>query len=80
MKERLAKHRYRPSYFHAEKGDVLTWHANLIHGGSQRRDLNHFRRARVCHYFGKGTVTYHDLANSLARSRSETCLLRKQED
>jgi hypothetical protein len=29
-------------------------------------------------YFVKGAVTYHDLANSLARPHSGTCLLRKQ--
>ena len=66
-----------PHYFHAKKGDVLIWHANLIHGGSERRDLAHSRRAIVCHYFGKSAFVYHDLA--AARSRQQymgTCLLR----
>ena len=66
-----------PHYFHAKKGDVLIWHANLIHGGSARRHLEHSRRAIVCHYFGKSAFVYHDLA--AARSRQQymgTCLLR----
>jgi ectoine hydroxylase-related dioxygenase (phytanoyl-CoA dioxygenase family) len=80
IKNLLAKNGCQPAYFHAGKGDVLIWHANLIHGGSPRRNLKFSRRAMVCHYFVKGAVTYHDLANSLARPHSGTCLLRKQED
>jgi ectoine hydroxylase-related dioxygenase (phytanoyl-CoA dioxygenase family) len=78
IKDLLVKNACKPAYFHAEKGDVLLWHANLIHGGSRRRDLQRSRKAMVCHYFVKGAVTYHDLANSLARPHSGTCLLRKQ--
>jgi hypothetical protein len=36
------------------KADVLIWHANLLHGGSMRRDLRLSRKAVVCHFFGKG--------------------------
>jgi hypothetical protein len=66
-----------PHYFHARKGDVLIWHANLVHGGSARKNLALSRRAVVCHYFAKGAFVYHDLA--AARSRQQyrgTCLLR----
>lgn len=80
IKELLQKYDCQPAYFHAEKGDVLLWHANLIHGGSMRRNLKLSRRAMVCHYFVKGAVTYHDLASSIARPHLGTCLLRKQED
>ncbi|MDB6093654.1 MAG: hypothetical protein JWM32_1216 [Verrucomicrobia bacterium] len=72
----LEENHCRPAYFHAGKGDLLIWHANLIHGGSQRRDLQRSRRALVCHYFVKGAVTYHDLASSRARPHLGTCLLR----
>ncbi len=34
----IAEHGLRPKYFEARKGDVLLWHANLLHGGSQRRE------------------------------------------
>lgn len=73
----IAERQLEPSYFHARKGDVLIWHANLLHGGSPRRDLRHSRKAVVCHFFVKGSFVYHDLA--AARSRQQymgTCLLR----
>ncbi|MFN7998152.1 MAG: phytanoyl-CoA dioxygenase family protein [Bryobacteraceae bacterium] len=74
-----AKHGLAPHYFHARKGDVLIWHANLIHGGSPRKDMQRSRRAVVCHFFVKGSFVYHDLA--AARSRQQymgTCLLRDE--
>jgi len=58
---------------------VLIWHANLIHGGSMRRNIRLSRKALVCHFFVKGAFVYHDLA--AARSKQQymgTCLLRDQ--
>ena len=52
----------QPAYFMPRKGDVLVWHANMIHGGSPRVDPSSSRRALVCHYFAGGCITYHDLA------------------
>src|SRR5580658_7028189 len=69
----------QPKYFHARRGDVFIWHANLLHGGSKRRDLQRSRKAVVCHFFVKGAFVYHDLA--AARSRQQymgTCLLRDE--
>lgn len=77
IREVVEQHGSEAHFFHAKKGDVLIWHANLIHGGSERRDLAYSRRAIVCHYFGKSAFVYHDLA--AARSRQQymgTCLLR----
>jgi hypothetical protein len=69
-----------PHYFHAKKGDVLIWHANLVHGGSRREDLAMTRRALVCHFFVKGAFVYHDLAASKSRQQYiGTCLLRDEE-
>jgi Phytanoyl-CoA dioxygenase (PhyH) len=75
--ELIQKHELEPGYFHARKGDVLIWHANLIHGGSPRRNIRLSRHAVVVHFFVKGSFVYHDLA--AARSRQQymgTCLLR----
>lgn len=52
----------KAEYFEAKKGDVLFWHANLIHGGSQRKNRELSRRSLVCHYFAKGAFCYHDLS------------------
>ncbi len=71
----LAEHGCQPAYFHAKKGDVLLWHANLIHGGSPRRDVRHSRKAVVCHYFVKGVVTYHDLTGCAAHEHTGTCMV-----
>lgn len=56
-----------PHHFHARKGDVLFWHANLLHGGSTRTDFARTRKALVFHYFANGCTCYHDLAASLSR-------------
>ena len=56
--------------FYAKKGDTLFWHANLVHGGGPRIDPNVSRKALVCHYFGEGAVTYHDLSGDPTRLHS----------
>lgn len=77
IRQLVEMHHLEPQYFHARKGDVLIWHANLIHGGSARRNLRLSRRSAVCHFFVKNAFVYHDLA--AAKSRQQflgTCLLR----
>ncbi|HEX3463927.1 MAG TPA: phytanoyl-CoA dioxygenase family protein [Candidatus Elarobacter sp.] len=58
----IAEHHLEPRTFTARKGDVLMWHANILHGGAPRARAGSSRRALVCHYFARGVVTYHDLA------------------
>jgi hypothetical protein len=60
--ELIAAHGLEPRAFTPRKGDVLLWHANMLHGGSKRERAGSSRRALVCHYFARGCVTYHDLA------------------
>ena len=60
--ELIAAEGIEPHFFTPLKGDVLLWHANLLHGGAPRTRLPASRRALVCHYFARGCVTYHDLA------------------
>lgn len=67
IRRHLAAANLTPQHFCAGKGDVLFWHANLVHGGAVRKDLQHSRRALVCHYFAKGAVTYHDLSGNPSR-------------
>ena len=78
IQEILEESKIEPHYFHANKGDVLIWHANLIQGGSMRRDLELSRKALVCHFFVKGSFAYHDLSASETKPFSGTCLLREQ--
>jgi ectoine hydroxylase-related dioxygenase (phytanoyl-CoA dioxygenase family) len=37
----------------AKKGDVLLWHAMLIHGGAPINDLAVTRWSMACHYFSQ---------------------------
>lgn len=69
-----------PAYFHAEKGDMLLWHANLLHGGSKRKDPQYSRKSVVCHYFVKGAISYHDLSGVLSRKNTGTCLIGDGDD
>ncbi|HWF07100.1 MAG TPA: phytanoyl-CoA dioxygenase family protein [Bryobacteraceae bacterium] len=68
-----------PSYFHARKGDVLIWHANLVHGGSARRNMALSRKSVVCHFYVKNAFVYHDLAAAQSKQQYVgTCLLRDE--
>jgi len=37
----------------ARRGDVFFWHAFLVHGGSNIKDLNRTRKSFVAHYYAK---------------------------
>lgn len=62
---------FRKERFLAKKGDVLFWHANLVHGGGRRVDGDASRKALVCHYFAEGAVTYHDLSGNASRLHAD---------
>ena len=61
----------RKERFLAKKGDVLFWHANLVHGGGPRIERGASRKALVCHYFAEGAVTYHDLSGNASRLHAD---------
>ncbi len=52
----------KKEYFFAEKGDVLLWHANLLHGGSSITQPGTTRRSMVSHYFCEGVICYHEIS------------------
>ncbi len=47
--------------FHAKKGDVLIWHANLLHGGLPVKKPNSTRRSMVFHYYANDAICYHEI-------------------
>ena len=47
--------------FHARKGDILIWHANLVHGGAPILDNNLTRRSMVVHYYARDVIKYHEI-------------------
>ena len=47
--------------FLAKKGDLLLWHANMVHGGDQHLNKNKTRKSVVFHYFKEKSVCYHEI-------------------
>ena len=58
----IQKEDLKPSYFYANPGDVLVWHANLLHGGSAIKDDSSTRKSMVCHYYGEDVICYHEIS------------------
>ncbi len=50
-----------PVEFLAERGDVLVWHANLVHGGNAIASNGSTRRSLVAHYFARDVLCYHEV-------------------
>lgn len=60
--EQISKHHLKKEIFHAKKGDVLFWHANLLHGGEDVTIPDSTRKSLVIHYFCEGGVLcYHEI-------------------
>ncbi|MEX0812765.1 MAG: phytanoyl-CoA dioxygenase family protein [Chitinophagales bacterium] len=57
----IEKEQLQKETFYAKKGDVLIWHANLIHGGSAVNDAERSRKSMVLHYFAKDVICYHEI-------------------
>lgn len=47
--------------FTAKKGDVLIWHANLLHGGEKITRPGATRKSMVVHYLADGVIKYHEI-------------------
>ncbi len=57
----IAKNGLQPAIFLPRKGDVLIWHANLIHGGMPVRNNSLTRKSMVIHYYAKDVIKYHEI-------------------
>ncbi len=59
--ELIERHSLQPEVFLAKKGDILIWHANLIHGGMPVKNPALTRKSMVIHYYAKDVVKYHEI-------------------
>jgi len=60
--ETIEQKNLKKEIFPAKKGDLLIWHANLLHGGEPRTNMNATRKSLVVHYFCEGDViNYHEI-------------------
>lgn len=67
----LEANNFPKAYFYTEPGDLLIWHANLIHGGDPIKDPSRTRKSMVVHYFGEDVICYHELTQRLALMPTE---------
>jgi ectoine hydroxylase len=60
--------------FLPQKGDLLIWHANLLHGGMPVAQTGSTRKSMVAHYFAEGVICYHEISQrpALLSGVSET--------
>lgn len=62
ISEIITSQNLQKEIFLAKKGDVLIWHANLLHGGEPRTNPSLTRKSLVIHYFCEGDViNYHEI-------------------
>jgi len=47
--------------FMAKRGDILIWHANLLHGGEIHNNPELSRKSMVFHYYAKDVICYHEI-------------------
>jgi ectoine hydroxylase len=59
--EILAQNHLEKEVFLPKKGDVLIWHANLIHGGMPVVNPALTRKSMVVHYYAKDVIKYHEI-------------------
>ena len=59
--EVIEEYQFKKQYFHANRGDVLIWHSNLLHGGSPILQKGTTRKSMVCHYYAEDVICYHEL-------------------
>lgn len=60
VQQLIEEHQLRPEHYLPRRGDMLIWHANLLHGGSPRKDESQTRKSLVMHYFARGVLCYHE--------------------
>jgi len=57
----IEKHQLKKEVFYANKGDVLIWHANLLHGGCKVINKDATRKSQVNHYYCDDVICYHEI-------------------
>lgn len=61
IEEIVTQYKLKKEIFNANKGDVLIWHANLLHGGEPLLDKKRTRKSMVFHYYTNDAICYHEV-------------------
>jgi phytanoyl-CoA hydroxylase len=62
VEEVLQSQSFEKKVFLAKKGDVLIWHANLIHGGEPHINPKLSRKSMVFHFYSWDAVCFHEIS------------------
>lgn len=57
----IQKNKLKKKVFLAKKGDILIWHANLLHGGEKSLHPNNSRKSMVLHYYTNDAICFHEI-------------------
>ena len=58
----IAEKQLKKEIFLPKKGDVLIWHANLIHGGEPIQNPKSSRKSMVFHYYANDAICFHEIS------------------
>lgn len=61
IQEVVDSNNLKKKFFHARKGDVFIWHANLLHGGEPQNNKSLTRKSMVFHYYTEDAICYHEV-------------------
>ena len=73
VRSMIEKYQMEEVVFLPKKGDVLLWHANLLHGGSPRNNDELSRKSMVCHFVAKNAICYHEFSQRPAFKIRKRC-------
>jgi len=59
--EIIEEKKLKKDVFVAQKGDVLIWHANILHGGEKVVDPYSTRKSVVFHYYADKCIAFHEI-------------------
>lgn len=59
--EIIEEKKLKKDVFVAQKGDVLIWHANILHGGEKVVDPDSTRKSVVFHYYADKCIAFHEI-------------------
>ncbi len=62
IQQKIKEHGFEKKIFYPKKGDLLIWHANLLHGGEKQNNPNLTRKSLVLHYLKKDSICYHEIS------------------
>jgi ectoine hydroxylase-related dioxygenase (phytanoyl-CoA dioxygenase family) len=65
----IVEHDLQPELGLARQGEAIIWHANLLHGGAARKDVNRSRHSQVTHYFFEGCEYYTPMESHQGKPR-----------